>query len=160
LSTARPNLLRAWWPAIVWIGLITFESTDYLSARNTANMLYDVLTRLFGEINLYDFLYWHHYLRKTGHVMGYGILGLLLLRGFRLTLATRGTWLGRAAILAWIGTAFVAAMDEWHQSFIPSRTGTVWDVLLDSTAGLTVLILSYLLLRIRSRRLTLINKET
>lgn len=131
-----------------------------MSAQNTGSMLYDLLTRLFGEINLYDFLYWHHYLRKAGHVVGYGMLGLLLLRAFRATLAHRGTWVGRAIMLAWVGTAFVAAMDEWHQSFIPSRTGTPWDVLLDSVAGLTALILAYLLLRIRSRRLAAINKET
>lgn len=160
MPTARPNLLRAWWPAIVWIGLITFESTDYMSAQNTGSLLYDLLTRLFGEVNLYDFLYWHHYLRKAGHVLGYGMLGLLLLRAFRATLAHRGTWIGQAIIFAWLGTACVAAMDEWHQSFIPSRTGTPWDVLLDSVAGLTALGLAYLLVRIRSRRLAAINKET
>jgi VanZ family protein len=159
LPNARPNLLRAWWPAVVWIGLITFESTDYMSAQNTSSLLYGLLTRLFGEINFYDFLYWHHYLRKAGHVVGYGMLGLLMLRGFRATLAHRGSWFGQAIIFAWLGTAFVATMDEWHQSYIPSRTGTPWDVLLDSVAGLTALMLAYLLLRIRSRRLAAVNKE-
>ena len=147
MPTARPNLLRAWWPAVVWIGLIAFESTEYLSAQNTGSVLYDLLTRLFGEINFYEFLYWHHLLRKTGHVVGYGMLGLLLLRGFQATLAHRGRWIGRAAVFAWLGAAFVAAMDEWHQSFIPSRTGVFSDVLLDSAAGLTALILAYFALR-------------
>jgi VanZ family protein len=32
-------------------------------------------------------------------------------------------------------------MDEWHQSYIPSRTGTWHDVLLDSSAALVALIL-------------------
>lgn len=147
MSNARPNLLRAWWPAAVWIGIITFESTDYMSAQNTGSMLYDLLTRLFGAINLYDFQYWHHYLRKTGHVVGYAMLGLLLLRGFRATFANRGVWVGRAAVFAWLGTAFVATMDEWHQSFIPSRTGVFSDVILDSTAGLVALTLAYIALR-------------
>ncbi len=122
--------------------------------------MYGLLTRVFGQIDYYDFLYWHHYLRKAGHVVGYAMLGLLLLRGFRATLAHRGSWIGQGIIFAWIGTAFVAAMDEWHQSYIPSRTGTPWDVLLDSVAGLTALMLAYLLLRIRTRRLAAINKET
>jgi VanZ family protein len=139
--------VRAWWPAVVWIGLITFESTDYMSAQNTGSILYDFLTRIFGEINLYDFLYWHHLLRKAGHVVGYAILGLLLLRGFRATLASRGSW---TPVLAWLGTAFIATMDEWHQSFIPSRTGTPWDVLLDSVAGLAALLLAYIALRRRA----------
>jgi len=147
LPEPRPNLLRAWWPAFIWIGLITFESTDYLSARNTASALYNVLTLLFGEIDIDSFLYWHHYARKTGHVLGYGILALLLFRGWHLTLAWASSWHQKSAIFAWLGTVFVASLDEWHQSFIPSRTGTPWDVLLDSCAGLLFLLLAYFWLR-------------
>jgi len=77
-----------------------------------------------------------------------------------MTFGDRPQWIRLLPVFAWLGTAFVATMDEWHQSYIPSRTGTVWDVLLDSAAGLTVLILWYLLLRIRSRRLAPISKET
>ncbi|MFY9559687.1 MAG: VanZ family protein [Terriglobales bacterium] len=158
MPTARPNLLRAWWPAIVWTGLIILESTDYMSAQNTGSLLYALLTRLFGVINLYDFLYWHHYMRKAGHVLGYAMLGLLLLRGFRATFVDRRSWVRLAPVFAWLGTAFVAAMDEWHQSFIPSRTGAFSDVLLDSAAGLTALVLAYIALR-RPEPVSL-NKET
>ena len=147
LTVSRPNLVRAWWPAIVWIGLITFESTDFFSSENTGSMLYTLLTRLFGQINFYDFLIFHHYLRKTGHVVGYGMLSLLLLRGWRATLGRVHTLLLRTALLSWLGTAFVAAMDEWHQSYIPSRTGTVWDVALDSVAGVAFLLVAYFWLR-------------
>jgi VanZ family protein len=151
LTTSRPNLLRAWWPALVWMGLIAFESTDFFSAQNTGTMLYALLTRLFGNINFYKFLVFHHYLRKTGHVVGYGMLSLLLLRGWRATLGQVHTLLLRTALLSWLGTAFVAAMDEWHQSYIPSRTGTVWDVALDSVAGVVFLVAAYFWLR-RSER--------
>ncbi len=147
MPTSRPNLLRAWWPAIVWIGLITFESTDFFSAQNTGSLLYSLLTRLFGAINLHDFLVFHHYLRKTGHVLGYGMLSLLLLRGWRATFHQVHAWVWPAALLAWAGTAFVASMDEWHQSFIPSRTGTPRDVLLDSAAGLFFLLIAHIWLR-------------
>jgi VanZ family protein len=150
LAEARPNLFRAWWPALVWIGIITFESTDYMSAQNTGSMLYGLLTKIFGQINLYDFLYWHHYLRKAGHVVGYAMLGLLLLRGLWMTFSDRPQWLRLLPVFAWLGTALVATLDEWHQSYIPSRTGTPWDVLLDSTAGLAALALAYLTLRKRA----------
>ena len=147
-STAfRPNLLRAWWPALVWIGLIAFEFTDFFSAQHTGNMLYTLLTRLFGEVNLYDFLVFHHYLRKTGHVVGYGMLSLLLLRGWRATFGQAQALLWRTALLSWLGTAFVASMDEWHQSLIPSRTGTWRDAVLDSIAGLVFLLVAYFALR-------------
>ena len=147
LTASRPNLLRSWWPAAVWIGLIAFESTDLFSARNTGSVLYTLLTRLFGEVDLYDFLVFHHYLRKTGHVVGYGMLSLLLLRGWRATFGQGQALLCRTALLSWLGTAFVASMDEWHQSFIPSRTGTWRDAVLDSMAGLVFLLVAYFMLR-------------
>ena len=147
MIASRPNLLRAWWPAFVWIGLIAFESTDFCSSENTGSLLYALLTRLFGHINFQDFLIFHHYLRKTGHVVGYGMLALLLLRGWRATLGQDRVRMGRTALLAWMGTVFVAALDEWHQSYIPSRTGSVWDVALDSAAGLVFLLAAYFRLR-------------
>ncbi len=147
LTASRPNLVRAWWPAIVWIGLIAFESTDFFSSEHTGSMLYTILTRLFGHIDFYKFLVFHHYLRKTGHVVGYGMLSLLLLRGWRATLGRVHTLLLRTALLSWLGTAFVAAMDEWHQSYIPSRTGSIWDVALDTVAGVAFLVAAYFWLR-------------
>jgi len=147
LTASRPNLARAWWPAAVWIGLIAFESTDFFSAQNTSSVLYTILTRLFGHINFYNFLVFHHYLRKTGHVVGYGMLSLLLLRGWRATLGRVPTLLLRAALLSWLGTVCVAALDEWHQSFIPSRTGSVWDVALDTMAGVAFLVFAFFWLR-------------
>ncbi len=147
LSPARPNLLRAWWPAMVWVGLISIESTDMFSSQHTGAMLYYLLTRFYAGINLHDFLTFHFYLRKTGHVTGYGILSLLLLRGWRATLDPARAWLGRVTLLSWLGTVFVAALDEWHQSYIPSRTGTWHDVVLDSVAGLLFLLIAYAWLR-------------
>jgi hypothetical protein len=139
--------VRAWWPAATWVCIIAFESTDTFSAEHTGSMLYALLTRLFGSLNLHDFLIFHHYLRKTGHVVGYGMLSLLLLRGWRATLGWVDALLLRAALLSWLGTAMVAALDEWHQSYIPSRTGTIWDVALDSVAGVAFLVIAYLWLR-------------
>jgi VanZ family protein len=148
LTASRPNFVRAWWPAVVWIGLIMFESTDFFSSQNTGSMLYGLLTHLFGEINFYKFLVFHHYLRKTGHVVGYGMLSLLLLRAWRVTLGrVHSLLLLRAALLSWLGTASVAALDEWHQSYIPSRTGTICDVALDSVAGVAFLVVAYFWLR-------------
>lgn len=147
MPAEQPSLLRAWWPALVWVGIIAVESTDYLSSEHTGNVLYSLLARIFGHINVYDFLIWHHYLRKTGHVVGYGILCLLLLRGLRATLRVSRRFALVTAGLAWLGTAFVASLDEWHQAFIPSRTGTIRDVILDSVAGLGFLLLAQIWLR-------------
>jgi VanZ family protein len=110
-------------------------------------MLYGLLTHFFGNINLYKFLVFHHYLRKTGHVIGYGMLSLLLLRGWWATFGQTRALLWRTSLLSWLGTVFVASMDEWHQSYIPSRTGTWEDAVLDSVAGLVFLLIAYFRLR-------------
>ncbi|MGA7648823.1 MAG: VanZ family protein, partial [Terriglobales bacterium] len=152
-TASRPNLLRAWWPAAVWVCLIAFESTDFFSSEHTGSMLYTLLTHLFGPIDYYKFDVFHHYLRKTGHVVGYGMLSLLLLRGWRATFGRVPELLLRAVLLSWLGTAIVAALDEWHQSYIPSRTGTIWDVALDTVAGVAFLVVAYIWLR-RSETVT------
>jgi len=38
--------------------------------------------------------------------------------------------------------------DEWHQTFLPNRTGSVWDVLLDCCGALTLEALVYVFMRI------------
>jgi len=63
------------------------------------------------------------------------------------------------ATLALIFTAFVASMDEWHQSYIPSRTGTWHDVLLDSTAALVALILIRFWISRRTKSAAATGKE-
>jgi VanZ family protein len=45
----------------------------------------------------------------------------------------------------------VALADEYHQSFVPSRTGTVYDSLLDACGGAAALACVALWLRARGR---------
>ncbi len=141
-------MLKAWIAAILWLIVIAIESSAYLSAHNTSRILYPVLHFLFG-MNWERFEYWHFYIRKSGHVFGYGLLSILLFRAWRETLpAMSGAkWTSRWAIIAVLGTALVASLDEWHQSFIPSRTGTPRDVLLDTCAGIAAQFLLYFWVR-------------
>ena len=52
-----------------------------------------------------------------------------------------------AAGLAVSCTFVIACLDEWHQSFLPSRTGTFRDAILDGTAGLVAQIALFAILR-------------
>ena len=79
----------------------------------------------------------HHYLRKTGHFIGYGTVGLTFLRAWLYTLGRRVqptvfAWRMRSTVLAVACTAIVASGDEFHQTFLPGRTGLASDVLLDT----------------------------
>ena len=80
----------------------------------------------------------HFFIRKGGHVFGYGLLSILLFRAWRETLPLAGDprWTFRSANIAVLGTALVGSLDEWHQSYIPTRTGTIRDVILDTCAGI------------------------
>ncbi len=137
MNSDRHDVLKAWIAAILWLILIAIESTAMLSADNTSRILYPLLHFLFS-MDWERFEIWHFYIRKTGHVVGYGILSVLLFRAWRATLPAMSDvkWTPRWATIAILGTALVASLDEWHQSFIPSRTGRWQDVVLDTCAGI------------------------
>jgi VanZ family protein len=145
LSADRHNLLKAWIAAVLWLIVIAIESSAALSAHNTGRILYPLLHFLFGMDRL-RFQYWHFYIRKAGHVVGYATLSILLFRAWRATLpvADDAKWTFRWGTIAVLGTALVASLDEWHQSFLPSRTGRVEDVILDTCAGLGAQILIFI----------------
>ena len=63
---------------------------------------------------------WDLVLRKIAHALEFAVLGFLLLRA-----------IGHEALALAAGIAY-AVTDEVHQSFVPGRHGSVWDVLLDS----------------------------
>jgi VanZ family protein len=155
LNPDRKQLLQSWIAALLWMALIAIESTDWLSSEHTSRFLYPLLHFLIG-LNLVRFEVWHHYIRKCGHFVGYFTLSFFLFRAWRATL--RLPWAPRWA-LRWAAIAFsmsvlVASLDEWHQTFIPSRTGAIKDVMLDSCAALTAQILIFLYLTWKPRRMT------
>ena len=151
LSTERHHVLKAWIALILWLIVICIESTASLSAHNTSRILYPLLHFFFG-LSRARFEPWHFYIRKGGHVFGYGLLSILLFRAWRETLPALGNpkWTFRWANIAVLGTALVASLDEWHQSYIPSRTGTPRDVLLDACAGIAAQILVFLWTKLSS----------
>jgi VanZ family protein len=158
LSSDRHHILKVWIAAILWLIVIAIESSDLASAHNTGRLLYPLFHFLFG-LSYAAFEPIHFYLRKGGHVFGYGLLSILLFRAWRETLpaVSAGKWALRWANLAVLGTALVASLDEWHQSYIPSRTGRWQDVVLDTCAGIGAQVLLFLwamLRRSRDRRRT------
>ena len=138
---------------MVWIGVIVLESTDLFSSSHTGSWLRALFTALFGPVTPAWFELFHHVLRKTGHVIGYGVLSFLLFRAWRVTLQPiESAWALRWAAVAVLMTALVASLDEWHQSYLPSRTGRVADVFLDSGAALAVQFLLWVILSRRRAR--------
>jgi VanZ family protein len=66
-------------------------------------------------------------IKKSGHVLGYGLLALSYWRGFRWDRSRMG--------YAWGLAVAYAATDELHQAFVPGRHASVVDVILFDAAG-------------------------
>jgi VanZ family protein len=129
------RLLTHWLPPIAWAAVILSASTDAFSAANTGGWLERIAVWLTGHpfapstLEVMNFV-----MRKSAHLTEYGILGALVFRALR---GDRTWWSLRWAVGAIVLAACVASIDEIHQMFVPSRTGTWHDVLLDA-AGATV----------------------
>ena len=74
----------------------------------------------------------HFIIRKLAHFTEYAILGFLAARAFR----TSPRWFLISALLVVV----YALIDEYHQSFVPSRTASVFDSLIDMAGGISALI--------------------
>jgi VanZ family protein len=113
----------AWGPALAWMALIF-----YLSSRSS-------LPR-FG-LAVPDTA-----VEKGGHLTAYAVLAFFCWRGVRRTPAPN-----HPPLWAFVVTALYGASDEWHQTFVPGRTGDVRDLIVDCIGALCSLGLAYVLTR-------------
>jgi VanZ family protein len=133
--------LRYWWPALVWAVAISGFSTGAFTSYNTSHYIIPIL-RFFlphAAPETLDFL--HHIIRKCAHLTEYFILSMLILRGIRA--GEKGMHL-RWALVTILIIAGYAALDEYHQSFVPGRTAAVGDVLIDTSGGIAAQIVASL----------------
>lgn len=144
--------VNAWWPVLLGVAVIAVESTEMMGADNTSGPLRWVYEGLFGHVSNARWELIHHLLRKSGHFFGYGGIGLAWLRAWWMTLP-QSKFL-QDALLALLGTGLIASADEWHQSFLPNRSSSPWDVLLDCCGALVLQLIVYVSMRLsRPKRL-------
>lgn len=146
--------LKTWLPVLLWMGVIFAVSTDLGSEQHTSRFIGPLLRWLRPDITPEAVRQVQFLVRKAGHFTEYAILALLTLRAAGRSL--RGTGLPhpewRAAGLALLLATTYAATDEWHQSFVSSRTGSPVDVLIDASGAATALALALLGRKWRPRR--------
>ena len=128
------SFLKYWLPLVIWLGVIFVGSTDLLSAQHTSRFVVPFLRWLNPDISWPAINTIHVVIRKLGHISEYAILALVLWRALCSvpTLRTKTPILFGAVLLA---CAVYAATDEFHQSFVGSRTSSDHDVLLDSAGA-------------------------
>jgi VanZ family protein len=138
---AQPTsrILSRYVPLVVWLCFITYASSDEFSASNTSRIIGPIVLWLFPNTSTETMTIIHLIVRKIAHFTEYGILGYLAVRAFR---TSPGTYLSRYwFVLSFSIVVLYALIDEYHQSFVPSRTASIYDSLIDMTGGLTVLLL-------------------
>src|SRR5258707_8211430 len=142
----RQYRLSRYGPLIVWAALIFIGSTDLLSAANTGGVLVRPGLWLFPHASERTVAIYQFATRKAGHLTEYFILALLCARAFRTSsrevLRPRWFWASLLLVVAY------SLSDEFHQSFYPSRTASIYDCMIDSVGGLAALVW----LAIRRRR--------
>ena len=128
--------LLAWLPTLVWLVVLALFSTDTFSAEHTGGILLKIIHAVYGPISQQRFEEIHLLVRKGAHFFGYGLLSALAFFSWHATVASIERWSFRCTALALGLTLLVASSDEFHQSFVPSRTSTPRDVALDMVGAL------------------------
>lgn len=94
----------------------------------------------------------HYFVRKAAHMTEYFLLALSLQLPLTAWLSHRlihkkRIWIGFAA------TVLFAALDEFHQTFVPGRSGNLTDVCIDSIGAIAASLCLLLFYSIRQKRL-------
>jgi VanZ family protein len=146
------SLLKYWLPILIWLGVIFLGSSDLMSAEHTSRFIVPFLRWLKPEISPETVALIQFGVRKCAHLSEYAILALLLFRAVH-----RGTnlkWpMSILCINVWIACVLVASADEFHQSFVESRSASPWDVMIDSAGAIFGLLISAGFAERRSKKL-------
>ncbi|MFN2454609.1 MAG: VanZ family protein [Pyrinomonadaceae bacterium] len=141
VSRFRAHTQTRFWryaPLVGWMAFVFFASSDEFSAGNTSKILRPLLLWLFPQTSETTVALAHFIVRKLSHFTEYAVLALLAARAFLGSSHTllKRRWFFAALLLV----VLYALMDEFHQSFVPSRKASIYDSLIDTAGGLTALL--------------------
>jgi VanZ family protein len=145
VSFSVRRFLKYWLPVLAWMVFIFIGSTDLLSAEHTSRFIGPFLRWLAPDISEATVASVQLAVRKGAHLTEYAILAALLYRALR----QNQPRVGRALAMSFLIAAVYAALDEFHQSFIASRTGSPWDVLIDCGGALAGVLIYWRMIRDR-----------
>ena len=128
--------LATWAPPILWLTVVLAMSSAEFSAENTHGVLHPLFAWLMPWLTPEHIGFLHGLARKGAHLSEYAILAALWFRAF----AHGGASRPAAAWWALAVSVVCAAVDETRQSFVPSRTGSAGDVLIDTVGAAIALV--------------------
>lgn len=140
-KNARRDALKYWSVVAIWMVVISMLSGEGFSAENTNRYLDPILRYFFPRITPAGFILAHSVIRKTAHFVEFFILGLLSYWAARRDRAPR--WRLAWSVQAMVVAITYALLDEAHQMFVPNRTGSIIDSLIDIGGALTSQLVLY-----------------
>ena len=133
------RLFSRYFPLVAWLLFISFASSDNFNASNTSRIIGPLILWLFPDTSIETLGLVHLVTRKAAHFTEYAILAFFAARAFRTS--PRRSIANHWFLISLALVVVYALLDEYHQSFVPSRTGTIYDSLIDIAGGLTALLL-------------------
>jgi VanZ family protein len=128
-------------PLLAWMSVIFSASSDRMSFEHSSRIVGPFMHWLFPHLSDDAVRAIVMFVRKCAHLTEYAVLALLLWRALRKPPEPNASdWRWSHAGLALTLAALYAASDEIHQSFVPSRQASVWDVLLDTSGAALALL--------------------
>lgn len=121
--------MRYYLVPILWMGVMFLFSTDAGSMENTNAFLAPLIKVFVPEISRKSLVITLIAIRKLAHVVEYAVLSILWLYALK---KGKPGWSWRSAFNALILCVVYAGLDEFHQGFVLSRTGSLQDVGIDS----------------------------
>jgi VanZ family protein len=117
------------------MGVIFFASGDTRSVTHSSRIIEPLVHWLFPHLPADQIWPFVLFFRKCAHLTEYAVFALLLWRAIRAHSAPTTGWSWRVARNAWLVVVVYASTDEFHQSFVPGRQASPWDVVIDSIGG-------------------------
>jgi VanZ family protein len=138
-ALAKNRRLLRYGPVVIWAAAIFIFSSGLFSGSNTSTFVRPLVQWVFPNISEAGLALVHGLIRKAGHFVEYAILALLFARAFRTS--TRDFLGSHWFAVSLTFVAVYALTDEFHQSFVSSRTASIYDCLIDTAGGLVALII-------------------
>ena len=132
------KILVRYGPLVLWAALIFIFSSGLFSGSNTSSVLRPLIQWVYPGISDAALGLIHGLIRKASHFVEYAILALLAARAFRTSPRDflRNHWFAVSLMFV----ALYALSDEFHQSFVSTRTASIYDCLIDTAGGLAALL--------------------
>ena len=141
-KSRRKRILR-YAPLVLWTGVILYLGSAQGAMSETSRFIGPLLRFLFADAAPETLQVYHGYIRKFAHFAEYALLAALAIGAFRNS-AIRILREHRLGVVFFTVLA-VASVDEFVQSFNPSRTGSPYDVALDLSGGVAIIALFWLI---------------